>query len=418
MKARIFWILLILATPFVSAQEPVYVCPMHSEVTQHEPGQCPICGMDLVLKSSRENDGEQASQHDEMGHVQHSPVTTPLFEVDEQQQRALGVATSTATRRALQPNLSVQGQVRWAENEQLHIHPRAKGWIEQLYVDVEGAYVKKGEPLYQIYAPDLVVAQDDYLQLLNSLQQVGDEQKQANFKQRGRTRLKLLGMTDEQIMRLERTQETRYTVDYFAPQAGYVTALNIKEGMYIMPEQSVMTLSGEQALWLMLDIPPRYADQVKVGQMVHISSHAVQGHWMGKIAYIYPDLDPVTQTLTARVPLRADSDTLAVGSWLNAHIELPQLEATIVIPVSSLIQVGEQNRVVVKTSANEFSVRAVTTGSVVGDHIQILSGLTAGDEVVTNGQFMLDSEASLQGLLHESSSTGPMMQHQHGGMHD
>lgn len=409
MKSRIFWILMILVIPFVSAQEPVYVCPMHSEVTQHEPGQCPICGMDLVLKSS---------QKMTMEHTQHSPATTSLFEVSEQQQQAIKLSITTATRQALTPKLMVQGEVQWAENEQIHIHPRAKGWIEKLYVDVEGAEVKKGDPLYQVYAPELVVAQDDYLQLLNSLQQVGSAEKQASFRQRGRTRLKLLGMSDEQIMRLERTKETRYTVDYFAPQSGYVTALNIQEGMYIMPEQSVMTISGQQALWLMLDIPQRYRSLVETGQTVHIASNSVQGHWMGKIDYIYPDIDDATQTIRARVPLHVASETLAVGSWLNAQVEGATLAPAVVIPVSSLIQVGQQNRVVVKTSDNEFTVKPVKVGMRVGDNVQILSGLAAGEQVVTNGQFMLDSEASMQGLLPDQDTTMPMMQHSHGGMHD
>ncbi|OIM99341.1 efflux transporter periplasmic adaptor subunit [Idiomarina sp. MD25a] len=409
MKSRIFWILMILVIPFVSAQEPVYVCPMHSEVTQHEPGQCPICGMDLVLKSS---------QKMTMEHAQHSSAMTPLFEVSQQQQQAIKLSTTTATRQALKPKLMVQGEVQWAENEQIHVHPRAKGWTEKLYVDVEGAQVTKGEPLYQVYAPELVVAQDDYLQLLNSLQQVGSAEKQASFKQRGRTRLKLLGMSDEQIARLERTKETRYTVDYFAPQSGYVTALNIQEGMYIMPEQSVMTISGQQALWLMLDIPQRYRNQVEAGQTVHIASNSVQGHWMGMIDYIYPDIDNATQTLRARVPLQVGSATLAVGSWLNAQVEVATLEPAVVIPVSSLIQVGQQNRVVVKASDNEFTVKSVKVGMRVGDQVQILSGLAAGEKVVTNGQFMLDSEASMQGLLPAQDATMPMMQHSHGGMHD
>lgn len=411
MNTRILWIVLILLTPFVSAQEPVYVCPMHSEVTQHEPGKCPICGMDLVLKESQSMDMN-------MNHAKQSPITSPLFEIPAAQQQAIGVTTTSVTRKSLKPELSVQGKLQWAENEQTHIHPRAKGWVEKLYVDVEGEAVNKGDPLYQVYAPDLVVAQDDYLQLLDSLQQVGSAEKQTSFKNRGRKRLKLLGMTDEQIERLERTKETRYTVDYFAPQSGFVSALNIQEGMYIVPEQSVMTISGEQSLWLMLDIPQRYSALIKSGQMVHVASNTVQGHWMGHVDYVYPEIDEASQTLRARVPLSVSSDTLAVGSWLNAHVELPKLPATLVVPVSSLIQVAKQNRVVVKSSDHEFAVRAVKVGQMVGDEVQILSGLDAGEEVVTNGQFMLDSEASLRGLLPEQSAVMPMNQHQHGGAHD
>lgn len=391
-------------------QAQQYVCPMHPEVIKDHPGECPICGMDLVAKQSQQN-----MSHSMKGNMQStmSPAA-PTFDVNEQQQRALRVTTVAAERKSLQPKLVAQGQVAWQQSAQYHVHPRAEGWVEQLYADVEGQWVEQGAKLYQIYSPELVVAQDDYLQLLDSLSNVGNSTEQQRFKERGQRRLKLLGMTDQQISQLEQTQQTRYRIDYFAPQAGYVTQLNIQKGMYVKPGSELMTISGSEQRWVLLDVPARYSEQLAEGQMVHLSSDQLKGHWMNRIDYIYPNVDASTQTITARVPLTNNAQVLKEGFWLTGHIELAELPESVVIPVQSLIQAQSSSRVMVKTGPQQFAVKAVTVGQRVGDEVTITTGLSAGEQVVTNGQFLLDSEAALRGLLPDSDAV-QAGGHQHGG---
>ncbi|MGM0482140.1 MAG: efflux RND transporter periplasmic adaptor subunit [Pseudomonadota bacterium] len=401
-----------------SAEQTQYICPMHSQIVKDEPGSCPICGMDLVAKSSPANaeQGDDVATHQ----MDASGAAQPTFNVSQQQQQALRVTTARVQRKDLQPMLSAQAQVSWQQSAQYHVHSRAEGWVEELYTDVEGQWVDQGDKLYRVYAPELVVAQDDYLQLLDSLNEVGDQASQQDFKRRGQQRLRLLGMNEAQIKQLEKSGEASYQVDYFAPQSGYLTALNIQQGMYVKPGLELMTISGDRQLWFLLDIPVRYADQIAVGQMAHISSASVAGHWMNPIDYLYPRLDQDTQTLTARVPVQTSINKLREGLWATAKVELEPRENALVIPLSSLIQVQKNNRVVVRNGPQSFAVREVTTGLRVADEIEIRQGLKEGEQVVTNGQFMLDSEASLRGLQPGQDKAEPSDQQsgaaqQHGG---
>lgn len=400
--------------PFSDKAKGEYVCPMHSQIVKDEPGTCPICGMDLVEREANQaSKAEGQEDGDTMSHTQ--PNSAPAsFTVPTKQQQALRVTTAPVERKEVQPKLNAQAQVDWQQSAAYHVHSRAEGWVEELYTDVEGQWVDKGDKVYRVYAPELVVAQDDYLQLLDSLNEVGDAKRQQQFKQRGQQRLRLLGMNEEQIARLEQTRETRYEIDYFAPQSGYLTELNIQQGMYVTPGLELMTITGDQQLWFLLDIPVRYADQVAVGQMVHLSSDAVDGHWMNTIDYIYPQVGPKTHTLTARVPVDASIDTLRQGMWATGQVELKAIENALVIPVASLIQTEKNNRVIVQTGEQQFAVREVTVGLRVGDQVVVKSGLSDGATVVTNGQFLLDSEASLRGLQ-PSGDAPAAMQHSHGG---
>ncbi|WP_300320000.1 efflux RND transporter periplasmic adaptor subunit [Idiomarina sp.] len=396
--------------PFDAQTE--YVCPMHSQIVKDEPGTCPICGMDLV-----EREKKQAPQPTEDAHSEHDMSemsSEKSFHVPKAQQQAIRVTTAKATRKDLQPMLTAQAQVRWQQSAKYHVHSRAEGWVEELYADVEGQWVEKGEKLYRVYAPDLVVAQDDYLQLLNSINEVGDAESQRQFKRRGKQRLLLLGMNEQQISELEKTKQASYQVDYYAPQSGYITELNIQQGMYVNPGLELMTITDDKQLWFMLDIPARYADQLSVGQMVHLSSDQVSGHWMNNIDYIYPQIDPQTQTLTARVPIDSSIDSLREGLWATGNVELSPVPNALVIPVKSLITTAQNSRVLVQVGNQEFAVKEVKTGLRVGDEVVVKSGLADGEQVVTNGQFLLDSEASLRGLQ-PSGEKAPAMSHEHGG---
>lgn len=396
--------------PFVAQTE--YVCPMHSQIVKNEPGTCPICGMDLVERKKPTEEPKPASGHGE--HDEGSGAEALSFHVPTAQQQAIRATTKTVVRKDLQPMLEAQAQVRWQQSAKYHVHSRAEGWVEKLYASVEGQRVEKGDKLYRVYAPDLVVAQDDYLQLLNSLSDVGDAKSQQQFKRRGKQRLRLLGMNEQQISELERSGQASYEVDYYAPQSGYITALNIQQGMYVTPGVELMTLTNDKQLWFMLDIPVRYADHVRVGQMVHLGSDAVNGHWMNPIEYIYPQVDPQTQTLTARVPIDRSIASLREGLWATGRVELSLIEDALVIPVKSVITTEQNSRVLVQVDEETFEVKAVTTGLRVGDEIVITSGLSEGDRVVTNGQFLLDSEASLRGLQ-PSGEKAPAISHEHGG---
>ena len=349
-----------------------YVCPMHSHIVSDEPGSCPICGMDLEPR-------QRATQ------VQ---VT-----VSEQMQQNLGIRTESVSYDTLWRYLPTVASVQWNENAQHHIHSRAAGWIEKLSVRSEGQKVQQGDQLYAIYSRDLVVAQQDLLQALNST-------ANPRLLRDAKLRLELLGFAPQLIQELEKTREIFYRVPVYAAHDGVVTELNIAEGMYVEPGLAMMTLIGTDSFWLIADVPESQSNWLRVGAPVDISlPQANLDGVESRIDYIYPELDRQARTQRVRIQLPQSQvgDALLVG--MQAQVELyggPKREA-LVVPLSSLILTGNENRVIVRSSAGDFEQRRVHVGLVVGEQAEILHGLTAGEQVVVSGQFLLDSEAALQG---------------------
>lgn len=372
----------ILAIPTLSAQEfelnhdeheasTEYVCPMHSHIVSDEPGTCPICGMDLEPRQR----------------VQESDV-----KVSAQMQQNLGIRTTTAEVTTLWRYYPTIASVQWNDNARHHLHTRASGWIERLHVRSEGQQVEQGDPVYDIYSRELVVAQQDFLQALSSAS------ANPRLLRDAKLRLELLGFAEPLIAQLEKSKEIIYRVPVFAPHSGVVTELNVAEGMYIEPGLAVMTLTGDDSYWLIADVPERYSDWLRAGAPVDVTlPQAGLNKHETTIDYIYPALDAQARTQRVRIkmPDSKVGTNLLVG--MQAEVELyggPKRDA-LTVPLSSLMITGTTNRVMVKTDDNSFVQRDVHVGLVVGDQAEILHGLEAGEQVVVAGQFLLDSEATL-----------------------
>src|SRR5690554_1283204 len=278
-----------------SEQRTDYVCPMHSHIVSDEPGSCPICGMDLEPRQR----------------TTHVQVT-----VSEQMQQNLGIRTETVRYDQLWRYLPTVASVQWNENAQHHIHSRAAGWIEKLSVRSEGQKVQQGDQLYAIYSRDLVVAQQDFLQALNST-------VNPRLLRDAKLRLELLGFAPQLIQELEKTREIFYRVPVYAAHDGVVTELNIAEGMYVEPGLAMMTLIGTDSFWLIADVPESHSNWLRVGAPVDISLpqanlDGVESH----IDYIYPELDRQARTQRVRIQLPQSQvgDALLVG--MQAQVEL------------------------------------------------------------------------------------------------
>lgn len=351
-----------------------YICPMHSHIVRDEPGTCPICGMDLEAR-------ERKPQLD---------VT-----VSDQMQQNLGIQTTAAYRTTLWRYFATIGTVEWNDNARVHIHPRADGWLEELAIRSEGQRVEKGDLLYTIYSRELVVAQQDLLQAVDG-STLADTQRQRLIRD-ARLRLELLGMTVTQTDAIVKNREILYRVPVYAPAAGVVTELNVAQGMYVQPNTELLTITGDQSVWLIADVPERYSDWLRSGAPADITlPQADLRGFETTIDYIYPELDRQTRSQRVRILLPESAMTpLQVG--MQAQIELfggPRRDV-LAVPVSSLILTGSENRVMVRNSDGGFVQRPVEVGLVIGGEAEILNGLTEGELVVTAGQFLLDSEASL-----------------------
>lgn len=364
----------------------LYVCPMHPHIVQGEPGTCPICGMDLV---ARKNTAQRQVS----------------VQVEAGMQQQLGIRTSVAERRTFWRYYPTLATVQWNDNARYHVHPRASGWLERLAIRSEGQAVTQGDLLYEIYSQELVVAQQDFLQA----HAAASGSQRERLLRDARLRLELLGFTATLIEQLQRSGELMYRVPVYAPHDGVVTALNVAQGMYVQPATELLTITAAKQFWLIADVPERYADWLRVGAPADISLAAAElNGFETRIDYIYPELDPVSRTQRVRILLPQQAATAALAVGMQAQVELyggPKREA-LGVPLESLIVTGANNRVIVQQENGEFVQREVHVGLIINDYAEILHGLEDGERVVTSGQFLLDSEASLRSNFSGASSSG------------
>ncbi|MCL1076559.1 efflux RND transporter periplasmic adaptor subunit [Shewanella dokdonensis] len=359
-----------------------YVCPMHPQIVMDAPGTCPICGMTL--------------QKVEMGGQQ----DTVKVEVSGQIQQALALKVAKASRQTMWRSVNTVGEVGYDESQITHIHSRVSGWIEKLTVQSSGDEIKKGQLLYEIYSPELVNAQDDYLLAQDTLKRSGNSERYQELLRKAGLRLELLGLTQGQIQQLAKSGKTQYRVPFYAESSGFVKNLDIRDGMYLQPATEILSMVDLDKVWVIADVFENEQSWLAVGQPADVSIPAMGIKALqGKIDYIYPELDPVTRSLRVRVVLPNNGEHLRPNTLAKVSLFGGANENALVIPQEALIQTGKENRVIVQAPDHSFTARRVDVGMMSRGMVQILSGLNDGESVVLSGQFLLDSEASLKGSL-------------------
>ncbi|QSX29955.1 efflux RND transporter periplasmic adaptor subunit [Shewanella cyperi] len=359
-----------------------YVCPMHSHIISDTPGTCPICGMQL---EKVEMQAHQEVQVDVSGSMQ----------------QALALRVAPVERQTLWKYVRTVGQIDYDESQLQHIHARVSGWVDKLTIEAVGDRIKRGQLLYELYSPELINAQDDYLLALDTLKSSGNSERYQELVRKAGLRLELLGLNQDQIVQLAKSHKTQYRVPFYAKTDGVVTQLNIREGMYIQPMTEMMALTDLSKVWVIADVFENEQSWLTLGQSAEIDIPALGiSELPGAIDYIYPELDPLTRSLRVRIVLD-NSASLELRPKTLAKVALfggPKHDV-LALPQEALIQTGKQNRVVVKLSDNSFTAREVTVGMLSQGRAEIISGVSEGELVVTSGQFLLDSEASLKGSL-------------------
>ncbi|MGB5438063.1 MAG: efflux RND transporter periplasmic adaptor subunit [Gammaproteobacteria bacterium] len=371
--------LLLTAAPAIPAadadREVLYwVAPMDANYRRDKPGKSPM-GMDLVPVYA-----------DESGGASNSITIAP--EVVQN----LGVRTAIAERTRLWRGIDTVGYVDFDESRLSHIHLRTEGWIEGLTVESEGERVSRGQRLFNLYSPELVNAQEEFVQALNA----GNK----GLIGASRSRLAALGIPASQVRQLEKDRQASQTIPVYAPQDGVVASLSVREGMYVKPATTVMSLADLSSVWLLAEVFERQADWVRVGQSAEVSLAFLPGRtWDGTVEYIYPSLDPKTRTLKARLRFANPDEALKPNMYANVKIYGGAKNDVIVIPLEALIRTGRAERVIIGRGAGRFEARQVRAGIESGDWVEILSGVEPGDRVVVSGQFLIDSEASLKASM-------------------
>ena len=353
--------------------DPTYVCPMHPQIVRDGPGSCPICGMDLVLKQLNSS-GE--------GH--------PVVEVSHQMVQNLGVRTEPARLDTLWKFIQTVGRVDYDETRLVHIHPRAEGWLESLKVRAEGDPVKSGQRLGDLYSPEILVAQVDFLIAL-------DQRGGAKNIEKARNRLRLLGVAESTINSIQKSRETRNTIPIYATESGIMVKLQAREGMYVKPEMEIFTLVDPSHMWVLVDVFEYQIDWLREGLTAEITVPAYPGRkWEGQVEYIYPELDPRTRTLKVRLGFDNPDGQLKASMFAEVSIYGGPKRNTLMIPSEALIVTGQRSVVIKALGDGRFQPVDVVAGGSRAGRVEILEGLQAGDEVVVSGQFLLDSESSLQ----------------------
>ncbi len=364
--------------------DPKYTCPMHPQIVKDEPGSCPICGMGLVPMTPEQTAALVGADVE----VKISPTV----------EHNLGVRTARVVKDKLWRRIDTVGYVDYDENHISHIHLRTNGWIEKLYVRSEGERVTKGQLLFEVYSPELVNAQEEYLQALSS----GNKRLIAASDER----LLALGIPAQQIESIKKTRKVSQYVRIYAKQDGILSKLSVRDGMYVTPQLEVMSLAELSSVWLLAEVFENQAEWVKVGQPADVRLSYVPGRvWEGEVEYIYPSLNPKTRTIKARLHFDNPDEALKPNMFADVTIYGGAKKDVIMISREALIRTGSEERVIVSLGEGRYQPRNVVAGIEVGNWVEILSGLEVGEEVVTSGQFLIDSEASIKASLQRMTST-------------
>ena len=354
-----------------SEREILYwVAPMDANYRREEPGKSPM-GMDLVPVYADEASSEAG-----------------LVKINPTVENNLGVRTRQAELGLLNRDIDTVGYIGFDEEKIYHIHTRVEGWVERLLVKAEGERVKKGQKLFEIYSPELVNAQEEFLTALRSRNQLLIDASER--------RLKLLGVEPRQIERLKETQKIRQRIDYFAEHTGFLNALNVREGMFVKPATDVLSIGQLDTVWVIAEVFEQQSGWIKNGQNVDMTVSAMPGQsWNGKVDYIYPVLDANTRTLRVRVRFDNPDYLLKPNMYAQLQIHAASDQETVFIQREAVIRSGQMDRVVLSLGDGRYKSVVVKTGIESDSAVEILEGLQAGDMVVTSAQFLIDSESSL-----------------------
>ncbi|HQQ64458.1 MAG TPA: efflux RND transporter periplasmic adaptor subunit [Pseudomonadales bacterium] len=375
-----FFTLLLLFSVCAEAERKVlyWYDPMVPDKHFDQPGKSPFMDMQLVPKYAPEED------------VSGGSVT-----VSSSLQQTLGVRTAEVSAQPWHETVHGSGRFMQAETERVSVTVRADGYVEQLLVKAEGEHVERGQKIASLYAPTLQTAQAEYLL---ALKQPGVN-AQAN-----RARLLKLGMSDADIAQLTESHQILPRISVYAPASGYVMDLAVREGSAITQGGSLMQLANHQHIWFIADIPEREAAQVHTGQTVLLQPDSQPGTTLtGTVQYIYPELDVATRSLKLRVELENSGGKLRPGMYAQATLSREE-ETVLSVPSEAVIATGTRTVVIVK-QGNYFRPANVRIGREQGGLTEILDGLKVGETVVTSGQFLIDSEASLSGVLARMGTT-------------
>ncbi len=361
--------------------------PMHPEYKSDKPGTAPDCGMDLVPKYADEQPTSMAP-----GSV--------MISTDKQQ--LIGVRTAKARRESLVRDLRANAQIVADETRIAHVHVKIPGFIDQVFVDYIGQLVKKGQPLFTLYSPDLVATQEEYLiakrgeTTLATSQFAEVAQASQSLLRSARERLKLWDISDEQIKKLDQSGQVSRTLTFYSPITGFLTDRKVFPQTSVTPDTELYTVSDYSTVWATAEIFEYEVPYVKVGQHAEMQLSYYPGKtWNGRVSFVYPTVDPMTRTVKVRIEFSNPGFQLKPQMFADVELKI-NYGNQIVVPQEAVLDSGKEQRVFVAKGDGYFEPRQIKTGAKLDGKVVILSGLKAGETVVSSGNFLIDSESRLK----------------------
>lgn len=415
----------------------LYSCGMHPWIISEEPGDCPICGMELTPKRDEPSGAEEpggerrvlywrapmdpAEIYEEPGKSKMGMELVPVYEdevvggvevkVDPVTVQNMGVRTAPVKREPLVHTIRTYGHVTYDETRTAEVSLKFDGWIEKLYADYTGRFVEKGQPLFEVYSPALLSAQEEYLAAYGSLSGLKGESK-SDLLASARRRLEYFDIAESEIRAIEASGKARKTLTIRSPFSGVVTKKAAVEGISVKGGKSVYTIADLSKVWVEAHIYEYELDWVKEGQLVEMRLPYKAGRvFRGKVAYVYPYLQQKTRDVVIRIEF--DNPGLELKPEMYGDVLIRSESGTegLTAPSEAVIRSGERNMVFVARGGGKFVPRDVTLGlSMEGGRVQLLSGVAVGEEVVVSGQFLLDSESKLKEAVRkmlEARSSSP-----------
>jgi RND family efflux transporter MFP subunit len=391
----------------------VYYCPMHPTYTSDRPGECPICGMTLVRR-------QDAEPVEHAGHVAGAPQSQPAgapsqpaaavegritVTLSPERQQLIGVTTALVQRLPLERRLRTVGRVAYDERLINHVHTKFEGFIEHLYVDYTGALVNKGDKLLEIYSPELLATQQEFLLALRAYEQMKDSsvsdvaERARALLESARQRLLLWDIAASDVERLEREGQPRKTLALYSTHSGYVVQKTAFHGMRVMPGDSLYDIADLSHIWILADVYEYELANVRIGQTATMTlSHLPGRSWQGRVTYVYPEVEAATRTVKVRLEFPNPQLTLKPEMFADVEIQA-DLGAALVVPDSAVITTGTRNLVFVDLGGGRFEPRVVEIGTRLPNAFEVRSGLKQGERVVTAANFLLDSESKLKAAI-------------------
>ena len=350
----------------------LYTCGMHPNVIQEGPGLCPICKMDLTPMR---------------------PAAGGVTEItlDPGVVQNMGVRLATVTRGELDRGVRTLGEIAVAEDRRSVVNLRYDGWIEHLHVARTGDEVRRGQPLADVYSPELVAAQDEYLLARRTSGEDGALTLSA------RTRLEHLGMTGSQIDAVAAAGRASRVVTVFSPVSGHVLHKEVVQGSAVKAGTDLFHIADLDRIWVLAEVYEIDAPWVAEGQSATLEpSHAAGVRYLGTVDHAYPTLDERTRTLKVRMAFDNPDLSLRPGMFATVTLRVQAREGALKIPTEAILRSADRSSVYVADGDGVFRAVDVLTGLVGDTETEVLAGLDEGQRIVVSGQFLLDSESQLR----------------------